>query len=69
MRSGRVVSLEGLRAIAEAQGWKVKLTGNSHWCFVPPDRTKRRVYTSSTPSDHRSILNFRRDLIHSGLRL
>lgn len=59
-----------LRSVVEAaisQGWQVDQSKNSHLMFTPPDKTRRRVYTSSTPSDSRSFQNLLSDLRKSGL--
>ena len=54
-------------SVAQAHGWTVELTPQSHWCFTPADKNLPKVYTSGSPSDKRAILNFRRDLRHRGL--
>jgi hypothetical protein len=69
MKASRNSDFQALKEAAIAQGWKVELTGKSHWCFTPPDPTKPKAYTGSTPSDKRSLLNFRRDLRQRGLRV
>lgn|GEM_PF-3582694 len=63
------LGLPELRAVARSQGWSVRLTKNSHWCFVPPDPSHPKAYTGSTPSDRRALINFRRDLRRMGLRI
>lgn len=67
MKAIRDPLFQSFISVAEANGWTVALTGNSHWCFTPPDPKVPKAYTSSTPSDRRAILNFRRDLRQRGL--
>lgn len=67
MKAARDSGFQALKDAAIAQGWTVVLTGNSHWCFTPPNPSVPKAYTGSTPSDKRSILNFRRDLRRRGL--
>jgi hypothetical protein len=35
----------------QRDGWIVKKTGGGHFCMVPPDKTKPKVFCPSTPSD------------------
>jgi hypothetical protein len=57
--------LEQLKAQAEAQGWVIQLRKTGHYRWLSP--TGGFVVTSSTPSDHRAVLNIRRDLKRYGL--
>lgn len=41
---------EILKAI-QLQGWDVKKTNGGHFCAVPPDKTKPKVFCASTPGD------------------
>lgn len=52
--------------LAEAQGWEHTRTGKDHHRFVSPEGTI--VVTSGTPSDKRSLENFRADMRRAGLR-
>lgn len=61
--------VDELRRMAEQQGWIVRRTRSRHWQFVPPDPRAPIVTTSGTPSDFRTIRNFRSQLQRSGLRL
>ena len=54
---------------ARKQGWLVELTKSSHYKFVPADKTKRIVYTGSTPSENKAKQNLIKDLARSGLKL
>jgi predicted RNA binding protein YcfA (HicA-like mRNA interferase family) len=54
---------------AKKQGWQVDRTKNSHLRFIPPDKTKRAVYTGGTPSDNRALQNLIKDLMREGLKL
>jgi len=54
---------------AKEQGWLVEKTKNSHVRFCPPDKSRRAVYTGSTPSDKRAFTNLIKDLERQGLRL
>lgn len=54
---------------AKKQGWLVERTKNSHVKFIPKDKSQRPVYTGSTPSDKRALLNLKKDLERSGLKL
>lgn len=67
MKASRNSDFQTLKEAAIAQGWTVELTGKSHWCFTPPDPRVPKAFTGSTPSDKRSLLNFRRDLRQRGL--
>ncbi len=67
MRATKDPLFQKFISVAEAHGWTVELTGKSHWCFTPADKTLAKVYTSGSPGDKRAILNFRRDLRHRGL--
>lgn len=67
MKASKNSGFQALKEAAIAQGWRVELNGNSHWCFTPPDPRVPKAYTGSTPSDKRSLLNFRRDLRQRGL--
>lgn len=49
------------------QGFVVERTKNNHYKFIPPDTTKRVVFTGSTPSDRRHMDNLLHDLRRSGL--
>jgi non-ribosomal peptide synthetase component F len=62
------MDFKNIKKAAEKQGWAVELNRNGHWKFVPPDPTKDIVYTSGTPSDYRSILNFLARMKRNGLR-
>lgn len=61
MGSGRGSSHKtATREIAEAlgkAGWRVSMSGGSHWRLCPPDRSKPPVFLPQTPSDHRGFLN------------
>lgn len=61
--------MKRLARLAEEQGWDVSLTGGGHYKFLSPDPSVPPIYTSSTPSDYRSLLNFKARLRRSGLRL
>jgi hypothetical protein len=50
---------------ARAQGWTIGPTRNGHLIWRSPRGVK--VYTPSTPSDHRSLPNVIRKLRHAGL--
>lgn len=52
-----------------AQGAIITVTGGDHYKIVPPDKTKRIIYTSYTPSDIRALKNIRSDLRKSGFIL
>ena len=52
-----------------AQGGLVEIASNGHIVVTPPDKAKRRVYTSGTPSDYRSYLNFIGDLRRVGFTI
>jgi hypothetical protein len=55
-----------VRKEAERQGWRTEQTKSGHWRFIPPDPTKPMVVTSSTPSDHRTLMNFIAELRRKG---
>ncbi len=50
------------------QGWRVERGGSGHWKCWPPDKTKRMVVVSSTPSDQGAIRKIIHDLRRSGFR-
>jgi len=55
--------------VAMAQGWVVEPTNGDHFCFTPPDKTKPKIYTSSTPSDRRMVNNLKAQLRRAGLEI
>lgn len=57
--------LRPLAKAARAQGWVIEHTRNGHLAWRSPAGVT--VYTPSTPSDHRGVLNTRRDLRRHGL--
>lgn len=56
-----------LARAASVAGWNVKRTGGGHLRFQAPGGPP--LFTSSTPSDPRGILNFKARLRRSGLQL
>ncbi len=58
------------RILAELlrQGWRVERGGGGHWKCWPPDKAKRMVVVSSTPSDQGAIRKIIHDLRRSGFR-
>lgn len=66
--SSKCSSLLDLIERARSQGWTVERTKSSHWKFVPPDKTKKIVIVSGTPSDPRSRKNDMALLKRSGLQ-
>ncbi len=60
------MNFRSIKAAAELQGFKATQTGTGHWKFVPPQKGRTIVVTSSTPSDHRSLNNFLSRLRRSG---
>lgn len=52
----------------KAQGWRLCGGGRRHLKAIPPDRSKEIVVTSSTPSDHRALMNWLSQLRRSGFR-
>lgn len=61
--------VERLARIACAQGWRVEKLANSHYRFIPPDRSKRMTVTGGTPSDRNFIRRLVADLRRLGLDL
>jgi len=57
--------LANLKAEAEPQGWRIELRKGGHFRWFSP--TGGFVVSSSTPSDHRAVMNIRRDLKKYGL--
>lgn len=53
----------------KSQGWEIIQGRNNHYKCIPPDKTKRVVTISHTPSDRRGFLNLIRDLKHSGAKI
>jgi hypothetical protein len=49
-----------LKKQAEKQGWEVGLTKSGHYRWISP--TGKSVFCSKTPSDWRTILNFKSEL-------
>jgi len=49
------LSIDDIKSMAEAQGWKVSRTANSHWRFVAP--TGEIIFAAGTPSDRRAMQN------------
>ncbi len=59
--------LRPLVEAAEAAGWTVTQTRNSHLRLVPPTKDGTPLILSGSPSDHRSILNARAALRRQGV--
>ncbi len=55
--------------VAVKQGWRVEIGRNQHLRFCPPDKDRRPVVVSATPSDRRAMLNARANLRRQGLEL
>lgn len=55
----------GLAEIAVDQGWRITLSGGDHIQWVSP--TGSTMTSAQTPSDHRSVKNFRAQLARKGL--
>lgn len=49
--------LRKIRRQAEANGWVIKPTKNSHTMWIPPDPDKDIVIHAGSPSDPRAIKN------------
>lgn len=61
--------LGDLLDLARQAGWVVKyLKGAGHWQLKSPDG-KTIIHTGSTPSDPRSVSNFRAQLRRGGLEI
>jgi predicted RNA binding protein YcfA (HicA-like mRNA interferase family) len=60
------MDLRDIERAAQEQGWEVGRTGKGHPRFVPPDKTKRIVVGSGTPSDWRALRNLLADLKREG---
>lgn len=67
MRNKIPKELRPLYDIATEQNWKVSVTSKGHTQWKSPG--KGIVHQSKTPSDHRSLKNFRSQLKRRGLRL
>lgn len=52
--------LRELARLYEAQGWKVTMRNNGHLKWEAPNGFV--YFSSQTPSDHRAILNIKKDL-------
>ena len=48
-------------------GWSLRKTKNNHIQWLGPEGA--RVYSASTPSDYRAVLNIRSELRKRGLRI
>lgn len=59
------VKIDDLLDLAEDQQWKIERTGKNHYKLTSP--TGLIVGHSSTPSDHRAVMNFRAELKRKGL--
>ena len=59
--------MASLMKLAEEQGWRIEQGNSSHYRWFSPNGGF--VITSSTPSDHRAIMNIQRDLRRYGLIL
>lgn len=68
MTSHQGKELRNLRRLAHAHGWRVERRGHG-WGFFPPDSSIPPIFTGGTPSDYRSIHNFRAALRRAGLPL
>ena len=60
--------VEQLIRVAEDQGWRTRRTKRGHVVFYAPDG-EGTAGTGGTPSDHRSIKNFRAQLKRLGLKI
>ena len=59
--------LQDAEAAAVMAGWRIEVTGGNHLKWIPPDKTKPIIITSSTPSDVRARKNIIASLRRSGL--
>lgn len=59
--------LDKLLKQLQRAGWRVEKTRGGHWKVWSPDG-KAQVVTSSTPSDRRSMANFRAQLKRAGFK-
>lgn len=53
----------------ERAGWRIEIGRSSHYKCWPPDKTKRMVVISLTPSDRRALQAIKHDLRHSGANI
>lgn len=60
--------LKQLRIVAEQQGWRVERTNGDHLKWLAPDGGMA-IYSPSTPSNARGILNLKAQLRRAGLEL
>lgn len=67
MRSANTTEYRELLKKAKQQGWTVGTTGNNHLRLVGPNG--QQIFTSGTPSDWRSFMNFRARLKREGLEV
>lgn len=51
---------------AKSQGWTLSLSGGMHLIWRSPTGVK--VFSSSSPSDHRAVKNVKRDLKRYGMK-
>jgi hypothetical protein len=51
---------------ARQQGWKVTISNGNHWKLVPPDPTRKILFTANSPSDYRAFRNFLADMKRNG---
>lgn len=51
---------------AKSQGWTLHLSGGGHLVWQSPTGVK--VFSASSPSDHRAVKNVKRDLKRYGMR-
>lgn len=56
--------IQELKKQAECQGWVVEPTRKGHYRWVSPNGVF--FFSASTPSDHRAVLNIKRDLKNNG---
>jgi predicted RNA binding protein YcfA (HicA-like mRNA interferase family) len=61
------VEMKRWRRLAQSQGWRVAVTAGNHLAWRSP--AGQTVYTPSTPSDQRGLLNARARLRRAGLQI
>lgn len=62
-------TLTRLIEAAEAQGWKVRMTGSNHYRWTSPDKRIRPIFTGATTGGGRGMPNALACLRRGGLKI
>lgn len=61
------INLRKIRRLALRKGWRIRICGNGHEQWIPPDKTKPIVTISGTPANTGALSEIVQWLKRSGL--